>query len=291
MKKWSTFEHFSYSDKEQYLGTTPKTGVHTVFINGTPLDLLIEDRGATTTLVMFHAALSNSAIRIPAFKGLGVAKDSNVNLISVADPTIALGDIDLAWFLGNSTTGYLPPIFAELISHALESLQTKLTILFGTSGGGYAAVNFGEYFPDCIVLAAVPRLDLTAKPDAKLSTYLSVAHKASNIDDLQSVQSDFIRKPLWEKYKQNGLNFDLCLFQNLGDTTFLQYQVIPFIDQLSTDPRLHTRVEWYGRSHIIIPGKPYREIIRTLACNQDRKASIVEAGFSSVIQDMSILPE
>ena len=119
MQKWDTYEQSVYSSADKFLSSVQTTGVHTVLINDQPLDLLFVNRGASTTLIMFHAALSSAATRIPAFKGMGVAGDTGVNLISLADPTIGMGDIDLAWFLGNEKTGYLPPVLAPLIKHLL----------------------------------------------------------------------------------------------------------------------------------------------------------------------------
>lgn len=262
-----------------------------MIVNGMPLDLLFIDRGSSTTLVMFHAALSSAATRIPAFKGMGVSADTGVNLIALADPTIGMGDIDLAWFLGNEKTGYLPPLLAPLIQHLIKQTSGENTILFGTSGGGYAAVNFARFFPNCFCLAALPRLDLTKKPEALAERYLDIAFPTSTPEAKAHFKVAYVDVPLYEQLALEGMSFDLGLFHNLGDKTFFTYQVLPFVEALSDEPRLFTRVEWYGRGHIIVPGQPYRDIVGALATNFERSEAIREAGFAPTRKRLSRLAE
>lgn len=174
LARWK--KQYSYEGVSQFLGSQIESGVHSIDFRGTHLDLLVTCADSSTTLVSFHAALSPRAKTLPSLQGSSVAKDVGVNLIAVSDPALAKGDIDLGWFAGDSGTGPLRGTLAPLIRHAAEQLGTKRLILFGPSGGGYAAVAFGNEFPGSVVLAVNPRLDLGARPKSQVEKYLEVAH-------------------------------------------------------------------------------------------------------------------
>lgn len=274
-----------YESAEAFLGTgTGHPHVHSIKHNGTYLDLLVHDRGASTTLVSFHAALTKRALTLPSLQGAGLAADTDCNLIAVSDPTLSAGDIDLSWFLGDKRTGPLPPIYSPLIQHALNQLGSSRTILFGASGGGYAAALYGEHFPDSIVLAVNPRLDLGARPSAEFGQYLDVAHQVHTNHKRVQARKEFATVRLRQKYGETGLPFDLCIYQNENDLIFMDHQVRPFVSKLSGDPRLFTRLGKDGRGHRPIPGEKLREIVRAMSADSDQRSAIESAGFTLVRQ-------
>ena len=286
LSKWADYAHYKYKDASEFSNSRFPNGVHTIPINGTNIDILTYNRRSPVTLIVFHAALSKSATRIPAFKGRGLAEDSNFNLISLADPTLEMGELDVAWFLGNEHTGYLPDLLAPLLHEILRTFETQNTIIFGSSGGGFAAVNFGSYFPDSIVLAAVPRLSLVDKPVEKLEKYASIAFSDQTREDqFNAILSRIGGGRLSEKLADEGLNFDLCIYHNLGDKTFADHHVMPFISKLESSERLFTKAEWFGSGHVIIPAAPYRQVLSHFGSSSDQKTSILSAGFVPVLRD------
>lgn len=263
---------------DAFLQSPVGNGVHSIHIGTEWLDMLVQDQGSPVTLVSFHAALSPRAATVPSLQGQGLATDTGVNLIAIADPTIALGDIDLAWFLGNRKVGRLPPLLSPLIQHAADNLSSRRLILFGASGGGYAAIRFGEFFPDSLVLAVNPRLNLAARPKADIDQYLTVGHGAVGATPRSRVRKEFVVDDLSNLY--TSLPFDLCIFQNLGDAVFLTAHLLPFLSQVAGDPRLFTRVEWTGEGHTPIPAGTIRSIVSALAEVPDQRQAILGAGFS-----------
>lgn len=263
--------------------------VHSINHNGAHIDLLVQDRGAPTTLVSFHASLSKRVETLPSLQGTGIAADTGCNLISLSDPALEMGDLNLGWFLGDKRTGSLPPILAEVVHHVIEKLGSTRTILFGASGGGYAAVLYGEYFPGEIVLAVNPRLDLGASPSENLTRYLNVAHEATTNLQRIRARNRFAVVRLREKYGATGLPFDLCLYQNVSDRTFMRSQARPFIKKLHRDPNLHVRFEDDGQGHVYIPGDRLRGIVRELSNSTPQKEAISKAGFMKSAKSENIL--
>ena len=150
-----------HSNVDSFLAARPRSGTHAIATGTEWLDILYKDRGADSTLVCFHSALTTRVQVIPSFSGIQVSEDLDFNLIALADPALACGDVDLAWFLGTRGMGPLTERLPTIVRHFLGD---RKAILFGASGGGYAAVLFGQYFVDHCVVAVNPRLDLTTSP-------------------------------------------------------------------------------------------------------------------------------
>lgn len=238
-----------YENVEKFLYSRPRRGAHAIRLGAQWLDVLYEDRGAATTLVVFHGAASPRIRKLPYFTGRGTAEALGWNLIAVSDPSLALGDVDLAWFLGNRPIGLLPPLLAPVIQHLLGENQP---VLMGGSGGGYAAILYGQYFPDSQVVAMNPRLNMLARPEPAVLQYLEACHKSSMQISWKAIRRKYVVENLADEYAA-GLPFDLHLIQNSGDTLYLRHQAQPFIDQHRDDPRLHVTLEDFGRGHRGIP--------------------------------------
>lgn len=238
-----------HDSEAAFFDDTPVPGVHAIRIGTEWLDVSYIDNGFEYTLVCFHSALTNRVRTVPAFSGRGVAEKVGANLISVADPALAKGDIDLAWFLGTRGMGILRNRLSPVIKHLLGN---RRAVLFGASGGGYAATLFGQDFPGHTVLAVNPRLFLRSRPVAAVARYLAVAHGVTSSTPAKRVRDVFVVDSLAELYAA-GLPFDMFLLQNRGDSVFLHHHAEPFVEALAGDPRLHYVQDNYGAGHISIP--------------------------------------
>lgn len=268
-----------YPGVEFFLKADLHSGLHTIQYNGRLVDILIEDRGSDTTLVVFHANLPGPRSRVPAFQGGGLAASTGTNLVAIADPSVALGDLSLAWYLGDKWLGSAPQLIAPLIRHAVEQMKSSRTILIGGSGGGYAAVNFGEYFPESVVLVMNPRLRLSGTPRPDLAKYLKVCHDVTGTTPAQRIMNTFMTRNLEDKF-ENGLPFKLLLMQNHGDYKFWDGQFAPFVDRLQLDPNLWVRIDELGDGHIPYPPQEISEVVRHLASAEvNDESGIVLAGF------------
>src|SRR5699024_10287279 len=85
--RWSVpFHH--YASMDAFLAAPLQTGGNTFVHNGRDIDLLIENRGAATTLVVFNGAIPLNVQYLPYFTGRGIAEDLGLNLIAVSDPVL-----------------------------------------------------------------------------------------------------------------------------------------------------------------------------------------------------------
>lgn len=273
--KWLPTHH---KNVDEFLSSIPSSGAHAISLGGQHLDLLIEDRRSPVTLVVFHSALSPREETLPVFQGMGSAEFAGINLLALADPSLEMGDIDLAWFLGNRFIGSLRPRLLPVVNHVLKHLGSTRTILMGGSGGGFAAILFALDYPGCLVLALNPRLDLTAPPFAKVDQYLRVCHMATGPTSRERLRRTHVPDRLVDEIGSQG-NFHLLIWQNLGDTEYMTHQLGPFLAEVHPDMSVHVRYGDYGEGHKPVPGPEVREAIRLLAEHPDDLEAIRNAGF------------
>lgn len=275
----SRWEFTRHAGVKSFLGAPNVSGAHAIKVGNQFLDVLVEDRQSPTTVVVFHSALNERQETVPVLQGHGIAERAGVNLVSVSDPSIALGDVDLAWYLGNRSLGDLRKHLSPVIRHAVQALGTERLILFGASGGGYAAVNFGNDFPESTVLAINPRLDLSARPHPQMGKYIKACHGASSPTPMLRIRRSFVTEQVAESIGKR-LRYNLLLFQNLGDRLYLEDQALPFIDKYKSDPKLFVRFEEYAEGHKPIPRALLDEIMAALATDGTIQDAINLAAFT-----------
>ena len=293
--RWSVpFHH--YASLEAFLAADLQTGGNTFVHNGRDIDLLIENRGAAATLVVFNGAIPLNVQHLPYFTGRGIAEDLGLNLIAVSDPVLIHRDMTVAWYLGDETTGPLRPVLVPAIQHALTHLGGHTAIFFGASGGGFAAAHYAHHFPGCTALLINPRLTLERRARDKMATYLRLGHQL----DSNGAMTDSVRTLLAEygptdltAMAQRGLNHDLLIYQNFFDSTFLQHHLLPFLRVAGTDPHCYVRLANDGHGHVPIPPDTVRQILHILAAGQ---SPVFEtAGFSPATETANLtgqfLPE
>lgn len=278
-ERWRT-EFAHYKTLEEFLGEPRTDGIHSVAHGGQILDVLVKDRGSRTTLVAFNAAVG-PASDYPHFSGIRVAEDVGSNLIAVSDPSVSMGSLTVAWYIGNSVIGSLRDVLGRLIKHVVDSLGGSQTILFGGSGGGYAAAHYAPMFPGCITFIFNPRLTLLRHSEAPVRAYLETCHARIMGGYLSREDEELLARfgPLdMSDAIGSDIEYDLLIYQNLLDRTFLTTQVLPFVDAVGENPRVKYRYEVDDLGHSPIPPARVREIIGWLM-RDATPTGIAEAGF------------
>lgn len=276
--RFSPIHH--HATREDFLSARPGDGLHVVRYGTQTIDLLIADRHADATLVVFHSALTARERHTPVLQGRGLAEASGMNLVSIADPSIELGDIDLAWYLGNRGTGRLPTVIAPLIGHSVDSLGGSRTVFFGASGGGYAAINATRSFTDAVVLAVNPRLSMKSRPLPAMGPYLDVCHGATSATPQRRIRGEFVVEDLAQSFALSGIPQTLLIFQNTGDTVYLDNQLRPFLSTMRADPNLYLKLEHTEAGHKPIPTALLHHMLVQLSNTRVALAAAVfSAGF------------
>lgn len=253
-----------YPSKEEFLASPVAGGLHTIQAGNLLIDLLIKDRGAATTLVFFHASVTKNST-FPVLIGDGMARAAQANLISVSDPVLAYSDsVRLGWFIGVKPIGSFPDYAKPLLLHAVKGLGAQRTILGGSSGGGYAALNFSRFFQESAVLCINPRLHLGARPFPKLGHFISQAYRASGPTQYSRLKSTYVTEDLGTLF-QDGFTNHVGLLQNSGDTDYYEGQFLPFTTALSSDPKLWVRLDEIGDGHVPYPKSILHHTFKTLS--------------------------
>ncbi|QQU94456.1 hypothetical protein FQK23_03940 [Corynebacterium aurimucosum] len=275
LSRWK-YTHF-YERMEDFLDTPLNSGLNTISLNGRLLDFVIRDRGAKLLLVTFHGALSPRQKTVPYIQGEGIAKASGVNLLAFSDPSLELGAITCAWFLGDRELGVLTRRFRPIIQHVAEETGAEKVLFFGGSGGGYAAVNFASSYEGSAAIAMNPRLNLNAGPPSKLRPYLEVCHDARTVTPIRRVKREFFQPNLADNFRQET-GPDLLILQNRNDARYLNRQTNPFIRELSSYPHGYVQLFDGAPGHSPASKEFLTPLIRRLATDCSA-GSYRESGF------------
>lgn len=103
---------------------------------------------------------------MPSFSRWSWYKDTNASLISLEDPMYyTFPACTLGWFYGTRDEDYRK-YCAECIRKIAELLgvENRDIVLYGSSGGGTAAIGVSRYLPGCSVVAINPQLLLEKYP-------------------------------------------------------------------------------------------------------------------------------
>src|SRR5699024_307996 len=133
------------------------SGVLTVMHRGVPIDIRHEPRGYDTTTVFFHPAVSQA--KFPVFIGGGISESLPTNRIFISDPSLYLDDeLRLAWYARNHRQDKLQWAIRGMLRALIPTGQR--VVMFGASGGGFAALYYAAHYPGAIAVPVNPQIDL-----------------------------------------------------------------------------------------------------------------------------------
>lgn len=253
-----------YPDREYFLQSKIKDGLHAIQAGNMLIDVLVKDNGADTTLVFFHASVTEAST-FPVLAGAGLASATGVNLIAISDPVLAYTEkVRLGWHIGVRTIGSFARYGTPVIQHILGQLGSTRTVLAGSSGGGYAAMNFGQFFPGSIILCINPRLHLGARPKANVASFVTNAFRVEGRTAFSRVYRQYITENVADFYP-SGLTSDVAILQNDEDVDYFEGQLVPFVQEFADDPCLWVRTDSLGEGHVPYPKEILRAVLRSLS--------------------------
>lgn len=240
-----------YPNPEAFVESTVGDGLHVIQLGNQFLDLLIRDRNSSTTVVAFQHRISPRTT-YPTLVGESVTRESGVNLLAVADPSVALDTrVSLAWYLGNRGLGPLVPILLPIIQKCLNALQTSRTIYFGSSGGGYAAMNFASRTPGSIALTVNSTLGFNAQNASAFADYMAGCHGVTGRTAYRRVHDQYA-VDLADALPE-GADFVAGMYQNLNDEQFYTWHHRPFVQARGDDLVIYERLDRDEAGHTPIP--------------------------------------
>lgn len=209
--------------------------------NGQNIDFLIDGaeryKSQDDILVCFNAAVSPRNKRsAPFFSGLRIAKKLNMPIIAISDPSLALNfNIALSWYAGNNQANELTKFLAKALDRISILMDSKL-VLFGGSGGGFAALSIIPYMKERAYAAVWnPQTSISQYDYSSVAKYLSICFnkKVSHTNVYNELEDTGIVHDLIDLYKNCELNGSQILYlQNLGDKNHITNHAIPFMSEL-----------------------------------------------------------
>ena len=236
-------------------------GFHVVVHNGLPLDILIEDNGHNTTLVSLHAALGAAKIDPPVFTGRAVSENIGLNRIFISDSSLySSADLSLGWYLGTRQVN-LTKLLVDVITAVQNRLSASHLVFFGSSGGGFAALNISRELAGSL---AIP-----VNPQTRILDYAKVHWRqmAESCFKVQGEESDEVFLGSHPRADQRtlyaeGFENSVIYLQNSQDA-HVSSQMIPWFEAVSWQAGL--LLEQWGKGHVPPTSDRLRSLLKELA--------------------------
>lgn len=207
----------------------------------------VRPRSGRTLLVSFYGALDRTKIRLPYFSMLRSFQALPIPLMVLSDPLLDLdGGMRLSWYLGVEEIDIHREV-AKIIEDHAQQQGFERVILFGSSGGGFTALQVGSHLPGCQVI--------TANPQVRLSHYspratVRAALNAFGVEEVPEGQAS--RMDALQRYREIGFDRDVLYVQNTGDQTHMTNHFEPFVAEFKASRnahRLDARTNYTGPGH------------------------------------------
>lgn len=189
---------------------------------------------AAKLYVMFDGSRSRSGGRalapLPSFSRWSWHKETDASLISIEDPMFyTFPQCTLGWYYGTEDEDYRQ-YCAQCIRKIAELLHIENIdiILYGSSGGGTAAIGVSRYIPGCSVVAINPQIFLDKYP------YSEELEKITGMK-LRTEPDQFIRNDNCRIIRENPESVYFLIENVRSDGDYLT-QLRAFCRQADIDP-------------------------------------------------------
>lgn len=178
-------------------------------------------------VVFFSGAIDRERHHPPVFQRWTWASRFDANVVYLSDPGLHLSDkLKIGWYFGTAQENAISEysILISELSKRLE-IEQKNIILYGSSAGGFAALQALRYLPNCAAIAINPQTRLSEYRRSLYEAFLKICigdevseSMRSRLDLLTNV-SDF-------------RSSRIILAQNTFDKFHLDNHFTPFVESL-----------------------------------------------------------
>lgn len=255
--KCARFTHETIDDFMQVKRLGP--GLHTINFDGLPLDVMYTPKGAETNAFIFNAALSHLTKELPRFMAGPLFADQDANVVAVFDPSLYIDDtLMLAWYSGSRRLRLQEVLPIILRKFALQA-GGRRNMLFGASGGGFAALYYARFFPSSTVIAMNPQTIIENYIPRIVAHYVSSCWEAqSELDISNAIKRDFSSDLRCDTdlYK----DISIIYLQNSTDG-HVQEHLIPYCESLGRKENLYLVLDFWGEGHVSPPRALVNDIL------------------------------
>lgn len=210
------------------------------------LEVLVENRNAATTVVVFHAAVDLSKTSLPVFIGRQFTEALDANLVFVSDPALQYG-AGIGWYAGTKEL-VLQQDLVSAISVVQDSIpEAEHLVFFGASAGGFAALYYAHQFPGSLAVVANPQTNIEAYHPGPVQTYRDKCFSGA---ELSNSGIAFDINPIYAA----EFPCHVIYLQNAQDDFHIEHHLKPWQEAVQNYPdrwRLH--VDDWGPGHAPVP--------------------------------------
>lgn len=221
----------------------PSSGRYEIDLGDLTIPCSWESRGHGTTFVTFSGALTPNITELPAFVGWGTTRHLRCNVLMISDPSLAIDPkLRLGWYAGSTAQPDLQTQLTEIIQRFAGDSRT---VLFGASGGGYAALEQARRLPGSVVIASNPQTDILKYSPRDVERYLSIAWN-STADEGSALP---FAHEVVTAYS-SPVDAQVVYIQNESDQFHIDNHEQPFREQLHPDNQVHFVRGAFGDGHV-----------------------------------------
>lgn len=199
--------------------------IHTVPVdNVLSLDFYAKLAPSDVLYVNLHGAMQPGPARYPHFQRVESMRDRVQAFLSVADPTLQLGerqDFGIGWYTGGPGWDPITAV-ADVVRRAQSAVGADRVMFIGSSAGGFASLRISTLFPGSMAFVMDPQTDVGA---------YYAGHRNRLFETCW---------PQWEEHNALAAHadrFDMChLYSTRDPDNFVYY-------------RQSTGDEWHARIH------------------------------------------
>ena len=164
--------------------------------------------------------------------------------------------------------------FYDFVRWVVAATGARPVVLFGVSGGGFAALNYARLFNDVTVIAVNPQTNiLRYRPDA-WQAYASAAFGATTPEAAAGAIRKYTDFNLCESYA-NRDDISVVYVQNETDKLHVDKHMRPFLDAIPESAAVDVLLGRWGEGHVAPPKEELDRIVQdvikgTSPCGRDR---------------------
>ena len=231
--------------------------------HGLPLHLHWTDNGSDVTFVAFAGAMLSTTHTVPIFGGYTLTRKLASNVLLVSDPALVLDtSLTIVWYAGTQQVDHLQRDLTGIIRSLVG--RTRV-VLFGPSGGGFAALEQAPRFPGSTVLVSNPLTHVNLEPREHVDQYFDLAWGIDSPAD--PAEAPFVHEVI-STYSE-PVDTSIVCSQNAGDSYHDQLHWGPFLKQLHPQNRVLTLRPDLGPGHVGPGKRPFLELFRAVTEHEE----------------------
>lgn len=260
--------------EEGQISDLPRSAVVTRPVGDGYLDAVVEQRDADITFVGFSAALAVPEWTVPYFVGATLPGDVAANVVMLSDPGLERpGAPRLAWYAG--TESIPEEAIAAFLRTVVAAAGGTRVVLFGASGGGFAALNYAKYFPGSAVIAVNPQTNILRYSP---SAWMNYGRKCLGVDSPDQI-AEAIRTrtthDLCPVYSA-GVDTAVLYLQNATDDLHVTEHLNPFRRALASAHPFRLVMGDWGEGHKAPPKEQIAETVQAVLRESGPLARVIE---------------